>query len=250
MEIGENIKLYRKKRGLTQTELGNKIGVTGATITRYEKGQLNPSVDKIDKIAIALDIPMAKLMSIEDNESLTTAYEKYGINPAYILGYSAEKELYSKELFKDIISSIDVDKLAKSIELYPAELQSKLYYFWIIKSIEFEQEEYIKDGQIIGEYIDLLYLGVKASTLIKAFYTHLRRIKKGSDDLRNDNINEIRLDDISQILRNKSVYMSELSDLFDDIIRKNIFTDDTNNNKILFEKEILNNEIIDESKYL
>ncbi|NYB74837.1 helix-turn-helix transcriptional regulator [Sedimentibacter hydroxybenzoicus DSM 7310] len=65
MKVGENIKLYRKKKGLTQTELGKKIGVTGATVTRYEKGQLNPSIEQIGKISLALDTSPSELMGLD-----------------------------------------------------------------------------------------------------------------------------------------------------------------------------------------
>ena len=37
-KIGERIKAKRKERGLTQVELGMLIGVTHATISRWEKG--------------------------------------------------------------------------------------------------------------------------------------------------------------------------------------------------------------------
>ena len=39
----DRIKALRKKLGLTQTELGERIGVKGNTITNYETGMRNPS---------------------------------------------------------------------------------------------------------------------------------------------------------------------------------------------------------------
>ena len=37
MSIGENIKIHRKNKGLTQKQLADKIGVSEITVRRYEK---------------------------------------------------------------------------------------------------------------------------------------------------------------------------------------------------------------------
>ncbi len=53
-----NIKNYRKRKGLTQEELANKVGVSLMSIRRYEtKGVQNrePSADLFDKIADVLE---------------------------------------------------------------------------------------------------------------------------------------------------------------------------------------------------
>ena len=56
MTPGEWIKYERKKAGITQSELAARIGVTSATITRYEKGQREPRLDQLQKIAEALNV--------------------------------------------------------------------------------------------------------------------------------------------------------------------------------------------------
>ena len=53
-----NIKAFRKARGMTQAELGAKVGVAGATITRYERQQLTPDVYMLIKIYKALGIKL------------------------------------------------------------------------------------------------------------------------------------------------------------------------------------------------
>ena len=65
MKIGQNIKKYRKKKGLTQKQLAEKIGTTDSAITRYESNSREPSIETITKIAEALGIPVSKL--IEDD---------------------------------------------------------------------------------------------------------------------------------------------------------------------------------------
>jgi transcriptional regulator with XRE-family HTH domain len=54
--IGKLIKFYRKKLGLTQTELSKLTGISQSTISDYEKGNIIPSISNIKKIAKALNI--------------------------------------------------------------------------------------------------------------------------------------------------------------------------------------------------
>ena len=56
MTIGERIKAAREKTGMTQVELGEKVGVSGVAIMRYEKGQRQPRYDLLLHIADALGV--------------------------------------------------------------------------------------------------------------------------------------------------------------------------------------------------
>lgn len=59
--LGFRIKEMRKKEGLTQQELSIRSGVPQADISRIEQGQLNPSIQFIQKIAKGMN----KNVSIE-----------------------------------------------------------------------------------------------------------------------------------------------------------------------------------------
>lgn len=56
MDLGENIMLLRKKKGLSQNDLGKIIGTSGDVIGRYERSNLTPSIDVVTKIADALEV--------------------------------------------------------------------------------------------------------------------------------------------------------------------------------------------------
>jgi transcriptional regulator with XRE-family HTH domain len=63
MTTGEKIRLIRKKKGLTQEDLGNMIGVQKAAINKYETGiVVNLKRDTIAKLAKALDVSPVWLM--------------------------------------------------------------------------------------------------------------------------------------------------------------------------------------------
>lgn len=67
MTIGEMIREKRKNSGLTMAELGKRIGVTAAAISRYELGQRELTLDTIQAIADALGIHIFDLMGVGEN---------------------------------------------------------------------------------------------------------------------------------------------------------------------------------------
>ncbi len=56
--ISNNIKKYRKLRGITQAELAERVDLSHEFIRRIEssKGKKNFSIDTIYRIAVALDV--------------------------------------------------------------------------------------------------------------------------------------------------------------------------------------------------
>ena len=67
--IGQRIKELREQRGLTQDELGKKIGVEPGVISNYENDKYKPSADTIIQLAKSLEITT-------DNLLLESTYEK------------------------------------------------------------------------------------------------------------------------------------------------------------------------------
>ncbi|MBQ3125004.1 MAG: helix-turn-helix transcriptional regulator [Clostridia bacterium] len=55
MSVGDKIKRMREKKGLTQVELGNEVGVTHSMITQIERGSKIPSLILAYNIALALE---------------------------------------------------------------------------------------------------------------------------------------------------------------------------------------------------
>lgn len=63
MSIGESIKHFRIRAGLTQQELANKIGVQLAAVSKYETGIVdNLPIARIERIADALGVTGAQIM--------------------------------------------------------------------------------------------------------------------------------------------------------------------------------------------
>ena len=67
MEIGQIIKEARKAKGLTQEELGKRVGVQKSAIAKYENGKVvNIKRSTLQKLADALDLRGSDLI-IETN---------------------------------------------------------------------------------------------------------------------------------------------------------------------------------------
>ncbi|MBQ0041308.1 MAG: helix-turn-helix transcriptional regulator [Clostridiales bacterium] len=97
MSIGERIKFFRRKVGMTQKDLGVAIGYSDVTadirIAQYESGKRTPKIDTLEKLAnvfeisvSALDVPntdtmngiMHTLFSLEDSHGLTLTIRDEG----------------------------------------------------------------------------------------------------------------------------------------------------------------------------
>jgi len=65
--FGKNLKIIRKAQGLTQTELGNKAGVSTRMIAHYENWAGCPPVNKMVYLARSLGVSMDKLLGIKTN---------------------------------------------------------------------------------------------------------------------------------------------------------------------------------------
>lgn len=73
MSTGQLIKIARKKAGLTQKELGEKLNISYVNISQLENGQRSPGLDTVQKIAAALQIDPYSLM---DFDQATVALEE------------------------------------------------------------------------------------------------------------------------------------------------------------------------------
>jgi transcriptional regulator with XRE-family HTH domain len=59
--VGNNIRIFRTAKGLSQTALGNALGVTFQQIQKYEKGVNRVGSSRLQKISEVLDVPVNRL---------------------------------------------------------------------------------------------------------------------------------------------------------------------------------------------
>ncbi|MGW0795884.1 helix-turn-helix domain-containing protein [Streptomyces sp. NPDC002692] len=71
--IGERIRTARLHRRLTQEQLANLLGIDRRSIHRYETARRDPALSMLVRIADALDVPLAVLVSDSVELDLRTA---------------------------------------------------------------------------------------------------------------------------------------------------------------------------------
>lgn len=71
MTVGQHIRQARELANMTQAELGEKIGVSGVAIMRYEKGTRQPRLEQLQRIADELGVGVSYLLSGGDASSQT-----------------------------------------------------------------------------------------------------------------------------------------------------------------------------------
>lgn len=72
LEIGKRIAELRKKKGLTQTDLAHKIGITQSVISDYEVGRAHLNDEMIIRFSIALGCSADVLLGLKNYEFTNT----------------------------------------------------------------------------------------------------------------------------------------------------------------------------------
>lgn len=72
MKFGDKLSQLRRKNGLSQEELGEKLNVTRQTVSKWELGQSKPDTDKLMEISKLLDVDFNQLaddsVTIDNNK--------------------------------------------------------------------------------------------------------------------------------------------------------------------------------------
>ncbi len=68
MTLGEKITKLRKEKKLSQLDIASTIGVSRDAISKYERGDIVPSVENAKRIADVLDVSLDYLVSEEEKQ--------------------------------------------------------------------------------------------------------------------------------------------------------------------------------------
>ncbi|MFP7299648.1 helix-turn-helix domain-containing protein [Neobacillus niacini] len=115
MTLGEKIKEYRKRSGLSQEELAEKLFVSRQAITKWENDRGIPDVNNLQCIANLFDVSVDSLINTQ--ESTTTIVIKENIDIA----------IYQKGgKFRSKYDAVVKDKYPNAKVIYPLIRRKKL----------------------------------------------------------------------------------------------------------------------------
>lgn len=67
--MGETISLLRKEKGMTQSELAEKMNVTDKAVSKWERNLSCPDINSIPKLAEILGISVEELLKSQNKDS-------------------------------------------------------------------------------------------------------------------------------------------------------------------------------------
>ena len=102
----KKLKELRKRKGISQDELADLIGVHKSHVSRYERGLASPSIEVAQKIAAVLDVSIDELVSDEitvssKDKELAKLFEK-------IATFDEQKKLIVKELLSAFVFKTEI----------------------------------------------------------------------------------------------------------------------------------------------
>jgi transcriptional regulator with XRE-family HTH domain len=68
MTLGQQITTLRKKKGISQADLGKRVETSGDIIGRYERDEVKPSIEVVIRMADALEVSLDFLVGKTDLE--------------------------------------------------------------------------------------------------------------------------------------------------------------------------------------
>ena len=68
MTLGQQITTLRKKKGISQADLGKRVETSGDIIGRYERDEVKPSIEVVIRMADALEVSLDFLVGKTDME--------------------------------------------------------------------------------------------------------------------------------------------------------------------------------------
>ena len=107
MVIGTRLKKLREDRSLSQGDIEKRTGLLRCYISRVENGHTVPSLETLERLAAALEIPLYQLFYEGDAEPVLPNLSKRRTTEELVLDAEQEKEVRFFEKVKRLLSKID-----------------------------------------------------------------------------------------------------------------------------------------------
>lgn len=123
MLIGERIRVARKRLGKTQAELAIDIESHVNSVGRWESGERNPTIDDLDRLAVALHVPLGWLVSGDESGGFPATDR-----PIYIPGTTREKligVILTNLARNESLTDEDLGRISRAVHLAVPEIRDE-----------------------------------------------------------------------------------------------------------------------------
>lgn len=137
MKIHNIIKQKRLELGLTIKELAQKVNVSEASISRWERGNVvNMKVDGITRLAHALDIPPHVLTGYKEGAA-----------------FEDQPQVRTREEMNAVVEAVRIELLRQGVDIYKKKGQYRVQNDIAVAEIsEGEIVDYIEEGMQLIKY--------------------------------------------------------------------------------------------------
>lgn len=110
-EIGKRLRLIREKKGITQAELGEKLGIQFQHVSKYERGETVPTWENLIKLAELYDVNINWLLTGKGSMFLSPL--TYSVHEAKSL--AGVKDFEHDDQIDEIIAELRNDQDLKNL---------------------------------------------------------------------------------------------------------------------------------------
>ena len=103
--IGEKLQFIRKRRGLTQKELGEKIGLTREAVATYEAGRSNLMITTLLDMAAVLRVSVNEILGEEHHAVEVTITRRWAKRMDIIEGLPESVKKHILRTLDDVIKA-------------------------------------------------------------------------------------------------------------------------------------------------
>ena len=107
MVIGSRLKKLREDKSLSQGDIEKRTGLLRCYISRVENGHTVPSLETLERLAAALEIPLYQLFYEGDGEPPLPNLSKRRTTEELALDAEQEKEMRFFQKVKRLLAQID-----------------------------------------------------------------------------------------------------------------------------------------------
>ncbi len=146
IQIGNQIKQAREKKGLSRKDIAKEIGVSYSTYCNYEYGNREPNKETLEKIAAALEVSVPDLLSTAEiykrAERTLQSFDPEQAFREYLssIGYVLEKGNFNGK--RKISSASDPEQ-----EIYISDSELKTLEKTTKENIDLRINSFLHDGK-------------------------------------------------------------------------------------------------------